>query len=204
MKWKIVLCLLCLCLIPVSLGAKAKQNQVVARADGLEIKMDFVRTLERYYLKQMGHHAAKQELIRSAVEHWLMAREALKSNIPGVDQSLSSNPSTLSVENVVGLRAIYLAHLVHEYPIPERVLRSYYVSFPERFQKEANATTVGKESSDPLKANATKKHSGKIPFSQAKNQIRQWIMQGKMPQVRREAFERLKEKYSVQMIHAAS
>ena len=135
----LILALALLALIPIQGVAATQENTVVAKGDGIEVNMAFVKKMEQYYLEKFHQHAEKPELIRSAVEHWLFVTEALQH---GLDQKMSEevppDPGQMTAQTVHILHKLYVAHLLDQKHVPDQVLHTYYKVFPEKFTRQSS------------------------------------------------------------------
>ena len=187
-----------LALIPIPGVAATQENTVVAKGDGIEVNMAFVKKMEQYYLEKFHQHAEKPELIRSAVEHWLFVTEALQH---GLDQKMSEevppDPGQMTAQTVHILHKLYVAHLLDQKHVPDDVLHTYYKVFPEKFTRQSSPAANQEQKNN--ETNATKESEELVPFADVKSQIRKILLQKMFHQVRREAFSDLKDKYNIQI-----
>jgi len=165
--------------------------------------MDFVHMMEGYYLEKTGQHAELDELIRAAVERWLFAREVVRLGLTrhlsqDALQDLPEDPGEMAAWQVDLMRDMYMTHLVMEEPVPEEAILSYYMVFPNRFVIADESGEI-KEDESENRGSSLDTEPEIIPYSEVRQHIHRILVHGKLPQIRRDAFTRLMDKYNVEM-----
>lgn len=189
-------------------------DNLAAKGQDFVITMDFARKVADFNQKRSNIRPTPEELVRSGVEHWLFAREAVIIGLANPEEDIDD----MEPVEVVTLHNMYLIHRLMQIAPDEKTLRSYYKAFPARFkirqvdseQEELSAQDESSDQSETVEddlendqPNADKEEIEMvwIPFEDVKDDIRRTLLSGKRTQVRMAAFEDLVEKYDVRIFN---
>lgn len=183
-----ILLLLTLTGLPATVQA---EQEIIARGDGVEVTRDFARMIADFYKENTAQRPTSREMIRSGVEHWLFAREAV---LQGIAQA-QDDPGKLEAREVIALYRMYLGYLLHQEEIGEKILLSYYRAFPEKFRNRQ----ARQNPEIPFSGDITEEYQEYIPFDQVKEQIKGALLASMRSRVRSAAFADLMSKYQVRI-----
>lgn len=181
-------------LLAVCLSAgSASASRPAGTGDGVEVSRDFVHRLMSHYEQNTGQRPTEREKIRSGVEHWLFAREAVVTGLADAD----ADPEKLEPKEVIVLHRMYLAHLMHEelQSVDEDVVLSYYLAYPEKFrirQPKQNPEL-------PFSGDITEQPGSHVSYEEAKDQIREVLVSSRRSAIRSAGFDELVDKYNVRI-----
>lgn len=198
-------------LVPVS-GITASTGNLAGKGHGVEVTMDFAQRVADFNQARSNVRPTPEEVVRSGVEHWLFAREAVKLGLAVIEEDIND----MEPVQIVTLHNMYLAFRLMQVAPDERVLLSYYKAFPARFKVEQQADDepgdvggqdepAGQNEPDMQEFDNDESLAEDeavmvwIPFEDVRDDIRRALQAGKRTQVRLAAFEELVEKYEVQL-----
>ncbi len=187
-------------ILALSCGSAYSSDKPVAIGHDVRVTMEFVDKVIDYRQKMSNVRPTPEERIRSGVEHWLFAREAVKTGLAEPDKDMHE----LEPVEVVTLHNMYLTHRMMQKAPDEKTICSYYKAFPERFR----AFPAEKNSSDELPVDLSleeKKRNGCYSYADAafedvREDIKRALLSGKRTSIRQDAFQELVDKYEVEII----
>jgi hypothetical protein len=158
---------------------------VIARGDGFVIDSSALEE-QKAFFSEKGFESTDAEHLKSALKMRLFALEAKDS---GLISSLPEATGPYKYETVQEYYRLFMAyylHLMETYPVSEDAVLSYYLSYPEKFQKEGKAEDGQMQDVQVLNEGI-------------KSWIRNKIVSSQKAAIIEDEYERLKKKYHVVM-----
>jgi hypothetical protein len=186
-----VLCFLC-----VQTGFADNKDKVVAKGGDFVMTEGFVRAFQEYYAER-GHTTTREFLFDAALRDKLFAHQELSTSRQGRLED-SDEYSQEYIHKVVGLKEDYVFRLLNNYPVDDKIVLSYYRSYPEKFIKDSQQTR------QPFQASRIEQPLDPGSIAPLDDEfiglIRLRIAASKRQQIINEEMTRLKDKYQIEVL----
>jgi len=159
--------------------------RTLAFGDSFAITTEYIAA-QKAFFSVLGFEADDSEHIKAALKMRLFALEGIEKGIIDKlpDETSSFRDQTVRQYNEIFRKVV--EYLIETYPVPEDAIRSYYLSYPDKFLKRLDAPKTDIHQEDLL------------PLDDAlKKWIHDKIALTKKVAIIDEAYERLKQKYHV-------
>ncbi len=135
-----VTCLLVFLFAITAFGQEAGGEKVIAEGDGFSLTRKQFEEYRSAIAPKTGQ-ADNKNLLDAIIKYELFSREYAENHkeLGGVPYSQGSATIAMKVQAA----SIYTQQILHDYILPEQVIESYYLSYPERF-KAGNSSGGGK------------------------------------------------------------
>ncbi len=175
--------------VPVSHASATDDSIVRASGDGFTVTQSYLEALAAFYRIGGGFEAEPSGYLDTAVRIKILALEAERLQLAPLELEVAERvveqsddlPSGLPMSQVledVALADALSTHVVSAYPIDDLVIRSYYHSYPNRFQGPDGLLSLD----DGLRAS-----------------IRATILDGFKNRIMEQHYAEIREQYAVQI-----
>lgn len=153
-------------------------DKILAVGDGIRITFQDIENT-RLYFESKNFLTTPEGYRSAALEIYLYAEEADKQEV-GAGENVADDP----FEQRKARAEAYFKKVIEGYPISDLAIESYYLSHPSKFKTWSEAAQ--EYTMEPLD-------------DELREKIRSYIVSTKTSSIRKEEFERLKEKYNVRL-----
>lgn len=122
-------------------GPAAAKEKVLAAGEKLEVTKTLVRNLNKL-LEKRGLRTKSDELLKGAVRMRLFAAEAKEQ---GLVDEVPQGSSEQDLKDLMRIQSQYLQNELKKVPVDDKVVQSYYRSYPRRFVQESNKLSENQE-----------------------------------------------------------
>lgn len=184
-------------------GPAAADDDVLAVGKGFEVSQSFVRNMGNFF-EQHGLHTSSEELLEGAVRMKLFAIDAKEQ---GLVDDIPQGSSEQDFKDLMRIQNLYLKNELKKLPVEDRVVQSYYRSYPRRFVQK-----VHNQAENPENATAEKQKKTTIPDppwtdedlmpldDALKNKIEAIVLQAQQKRISKRLFKKLEKKYDVEYV----
>ena len=125
-----------ICFFCAQTGFADNKDKVVAKGGDFVMTEGFVRAFQEYYA-QRGHTTTREFLVDAALRDKLFAHQEM--DLADTEQPVMFEKySQEYIGQVVDLSENYVFRLLNNYPVDDKVVLSYYRSYPEKFYQNGN------------------------------------------------------------------
>lgn len=114
------------------LSKDVKKENIIARGENIKITEQYVTDYQIYYKKRGIHPASRKELLKSAIRTFLFSEKAQKLGL----NDDKSDETNFTLNKRMKYAKDYVQYILKNYELEDKVIVSYYRSYPEKFEKK--------------------------------------------------------------------
>lgn len=166
----------------MAVSAMAKDD-IVARGDGFDVSRQDLLDIQAYF-SEKGFETNDREYIDGALKLFLFSEEAAAKGLDAGSYAALSGKE--KVGRLFQLHKLYASHFLEMQPVNNEAIESYYYAYPDKFTDKKSMLDKDRKQVYALD-------------NEKREWIRHKILAAKKSRLLESEFQRLKEKYHVQI-----